>query len=41
MNASRPVIDLWAPLVPSREILSHGYPWVLEACLLAWKHPNV
>ncbi len=23
-------------------ILSHaGYPWVLEACLLAWKHPNV
>ncbi|MGH7858748.1 MAG: amidohydrolase family protein [Candidatus Binatia bacterium] len=25
-----------------RLILSHaGYPWVLEACLLAWKHPNV
>jgi len=23
-------------------ILSHGgYPWVLEACLAAWKHPNV
>ena len=23
-------------------ILSHaGYPWVLEACLLAWKHKNV
>jgi predicted TIM-barrel fold metal-dependent hydrolase len=23
-------------------ILSHGgYPWVLESCLLAWKHPNV
>jgi len=23
-------------------ILSHGgYPWVLEACLLAWKHANV
>lgn len=23
-------------------ILSHaGYPWVLDACLLAWKHPNV
>jgi hypothetical protein len=23
-------------------ILSHGgYPWVLEACMLAWKHPNV
>lgn len=23
-------------------ILSHaGYPWVLEACLLVWKHPNV
>ncbi len=23
-------------------ILSHaGYPWVLEACLVAWKHPNV
>lgn len=23
-------------------ILSHaGYPWVLEACLLAWKHSNV
>ncbi len=23
-------------------ILSHaGYPWVLEACLLAWKHPNL
>jgi predicted TIM-barrel fold metal-dependent hydrolase len=23
-------------------VLSHaGYPWVLEACLLAWKHPNV
>jgi hypothetical protein len=25
-----------------RLVLSHGgYPWVLEACLLAWKHPNV
>ena len=25
-----------------KPILSHaGYPWVLEACLLAWKHPNV
>jgi len=25
-----------------RLILSHGgYPWVLEACLLAWKHPNL
>lgn len=23
-------------------ILSHaGYPWVLEACMLAWKHPNL
>jgi predicted TIM-barrel fold metal-dependent hydrolase len=23
-------------------ILSHaGYPWVLEACLLAWKHPGI
>jgi len=23
-------------------ILSHaGYPWVLESCLCAWKHPNV
>lgn len=23
-------------------IMSHGgYPWVLEACLAAWKHPNV
>jgi predicted TIM-barrel fold metal-dependent hydrolase len=23
-------------------ILSHGgYPWVLESCLLAWKHPNL
>ena len=23
-------------------IMSHaGYPWVLEACLTAWKHPNV
>lgn len=23
-------------------VLSHaGYPWVLEACLLAWKHPHV
>ena len=22
--------------------MSHaGYPWVLEACLLAWKYPNV
>jgi len=25
-----------------RIIASHaGYPWVLEACLLAWKHPNL
>jgi predicted TIM-barrel fold metal-dependent hydrolase len=23
-------------------IMSHaGYPWVLEACLIAWKHPHV
>ncbi|CAM4293983.1 putative metal-dependent hydrolase of the TIM-barrel fold protein [Mycobacterium basiliense] len=23
-------------------LMSHGgYPWVLEACLIAWKHPNV
>ncbi len=23
-------------------VMSHGgYPWVLEACLIAWKHPNV
>jgi uncharacterized protein len=23
-------------------ILSHaGYPWVLESCLIAWKHPNL
>ena len=23
-------------------IMSHaGYPWVLESCLVAWKHPNV
>lgn len=23
-------------------VMSHaGYPWVLEACLLAWKHPNL
>jgi len=23
-------------------LMSHaGYPWVLEACLVAWKHPNV
>ena len=23
-------------------MMSHaGYPWVLEACLVAWKHPNV
>jgi uncharacterized protein len=25
-----------------RILMSHaGYPWVLEACLIAWKHPNV
>jgi len=25
-----------------RIVMSHaGYPWVLEACLLVWKHPNV
>lgn len=25
-----------------RLVLSHaGYPWVLEACLVAWKHPHV
>ena len=25
-----------------RIVMSHaGYPWVLEACLLAWKYPNV
>lgn len=23
-------------------LMSHGgYPWVLQACLIAWKHPNV
>jgi predicted TIM-barrel fold metal-dependent hydrolase len=23
-------------------VMSHaGYPWVLEACMIAWKHPNV
>ena len=23
-------------------VMSHaGYPWILEACLVAWKHPNV
>lgn len=33
------VACLWPDLVV---IMSHGgYPWVLEACLVAWKHPNV
>jgi predicted TIM-barrel fold metal-dependent hydrolase len=36
-------IDEVACLFPDLTILmSHaGYPWVLEACLVAWKHPNV
>jgi uncharacterized protein len=36
-------IDEVACLFPELTILmSHGgYPWVLEACLIAWKHPNV
>ncbi len=36
-------IDLVATEFPDLKIImSHaGYPWVLEACLLAWKHPNV
>jgi predicted TIM-barrel fold metal-dependent hydrolase len=36
-------IDDVACLFPELTILmSHGgYPWVLEACLIAWKHPNV
>jgi uncharacterized protein len=36
-------IDEVASQFPDLVILmSHGgYPWVLEACLLAWKHPNV
>ena len=82
--ADLPAIDMWAPIVPSDEIIDHvvpvsihtsanwtrsrpselghprhideiacqfpdqrilmshaGYPWVLEACVIAWKHPNV
>ena len=36
-------IDQIACEFPDLKILmSHaGYPWVLEACLTAWKHPNV
>jgi predicted TIM-barrel fold metal-dependent hydrolase len=36
-------IDQIACEFPDLKILmSHaGYPWVLEACLVAWKHPNV
>jgi predicted TIM-barrel fold metal-dependent hydrolase len=36
-------IDVVAADFPELEIImSHaGYPWVLEAVLLAWKHPNV
>jgi uncharacterized protein len=36
-------IDEVACHFPELEIImSHaGYPWVLEACLVAWKHPNV
>jgi len=36
-------IDEVACRFPELNILmSHGgYPWVLEACLIAWKHPNV
>ena len=36
-------IDVVAADFPELEvIMSHaGYPWVMEACLLAWKYPNV
>jgi hypothetical protein len=36
-------IDAVAAEFPDlRIVMSHGgYPWVLEACLLAWKYPNV
>lgn len=36
-------IDAIAAEFPELKIImSHaGYPWVLEACLLAWKYPNV
>jgi uncharacterized protein len=36
-------IDVVAADFPElRIVMSHaGYPWVLEAALLAWKHPNV
>jgi uncharacterized protein len=36
-------IDVVAADFPELDIImSHaGYPWVLEACLLAWKYPNV
>jgi predicted TIM-barrel fold metal-dependent hydrolase len=36
-------IDVVAADFPElRIVMSHaGYPWVLEACLLAWKYPNV
>jgi predicted TIM-barrel fold metal-dependent hydrolase len=36
-------IDVVAADFPELKlIMSHaGYPWVLEACLLAWKYPNV
>ena len=36
-------IDAVAAEFPELKIImSHaGYPWVLEACLLAWKYPNV
>jgi predicted TIM-barrel fold metal-dependent hydrolase len=36
-------IDTLAADFPELKIvMSHaGYPWVLEACLLAWKYPNV
>ena len=36
-------IDMIAADFPELKIIvSHaGYPWVLEACLLAWKYPNV
>ncbi len=36
-------IDVVAADFPElKVIVSHaGYPWVLEACLLAWKYPNV
>src|SRR5437016_88064 len=34
--------DIMKGLTELRIIMSHGgYPWVLEACLLAWKYENV